>query len=129
MRPVMPTGLTQAQENLWRTCNQLHETYKATQERASSYAARMDALRQRLMTNPKSLQERLTFCALLDERIELVRRLHSERQRYMSLDCDRFDWFNMGTTAAERLAQHQVELDNVSAQLRNLYELRNQFCR
>jgi Domain of unknown function (DUF4157) len=127
-QPVMPAGLTPAEQDLWRTCNQQHNTYKATQEEAAAYAARMDPIRQRLMQNQATQQDRIDFCTLLDERIRLVQRLHSERLRYTRLNCDQFDWFNTGTTAAERLAQHEIELDNVSAQLRNFYELRNRLC-
>jgi hypothetical protein len=79
------------------------------------------------MQNQASPQDRIDFCALLDERIELVKRLHSERWRYMRLNCDKFDWFNSGTTEAARIAAHQGELDNVAAQLRNFYALRRRF--
>jgi hypothetical protein len=127
-QPGMPPNLTPAEQQLWRTCNQQHNTYKATQAEASAYAPRMDPLEQRLMNNRATPQERIDFCALLDERIRLVQRLHRERLQYMRLNCDRFDWFTTGTTPAARLAQHQIELDNVSAQLRNLYESRTRLC-
>ena len=104
VQPVMPAGLTRTQQELWRTCNQQHNTYKATQDEAAAYAARTDPLRQRLMQNQASLQDRIDFCALLDERIRLVQRLHSERLRYMRLNCDQFDWFSTGTTQVERIA-------------------------
>jgi hypothetical protein len=87
--PVMPTGLTPADQELWRTCSEQHDRYKATQSQAAGYAARMDPLRDRLMQNQASPQDRIDFCALLDERIELVKRLHSERWRYMRLRNDR----------------------------------------
>lgn len=124
----MPAGLTRAQQELWRTCNQQHNTYKATQNEAAAYATRMDPLRQRLMQNQASPQDRIDFCALLDERVRLLQRLHSERLRYMRLNCDQFDWFSTGTTQAKRIADHQRELGNLSAQLRNFYELRNRLC-
>jgi hypothetical protein len=127
-QPVMPSGLSQADQELWRTCNQQYNAYKNIQDEVSAYAARMDPLRNRLMQNQASAQDRLNFCMLLDERIRLVQRLHRERLRYIRLDCDRFDWFNTGTTAAQRLAAHQAELDNVDAQLRNFYALRERFC-
>ncbi len=127
-QPVMPANLSPADQDLWRRCNQQHNTYKATQDEAAAYAATMDPIRNRIMQNQATAQDRLDFCRLLDERIRLVQRLHSERSRYIRMDCDRFDWFNTGTTAAERLTQHQIELDNVAAQLRNFYDLRNRFC-
>ena len=127
-QPVMPANLSAADQELWRTCNQQHNTYKATQNEAAGYAARMDPIRQRIMQNQATAQDRIDFCTLLDERIALVQRLHRERLRYMRLDCDRFDWFETGTTAAERLQQHRIENDNVAAQLRNFYDLRTRYC-
>ncbi len=47
----------------------------------------------------------------------------------MDLDCDKFDWFNKGTTAAERLASHNEEAKRVDAHLKNLYDSRDRFCR
>jgi hypothetical protein len=127
-QPVMPSGLSHADQELWRTCNQQHNAYTATKDQASAYAARMDPIRLRLSNNQASAQDRLAFCTLLDERIRLVQRLHQERARYMALGCDRFDWFNSGTSAADRLAQHQIELNNVAAQLRNYFDWRSRFC-
>ena len=126
--PVMPQGLTAAQQELWIECNEQYSTYKDTQNEAAAYAAKMDPIRQRIMQNQATLQDRIDFCTLLDELIALVQRLHSERLRYIQLNCDQFDWYNLGTTEAERIAAHQAELDNVDAQLRNLYNLRNRFC-
>jgi hypothetical protein len=126
--PVMPAGLSTADQELWRTCSQPHDTYKATQEEAADYAALMDPIEDRLQNNRATPQDRRDFCWMLDERIRIVQRLHAERTRYMANDCDRFDWFNQGTTAAERRQAHQNELDAVSRQLQNFYALRNRFC-
>ena len=126
--PVMPQGLTAAQQELWIECNEQYNTYKDTQNEAAAYATKMDPIRQRIMQNQATLQDRIDLCTLLDELIALVQRLHSERLRYIQLNCDQFDWYNLGTTEAERIAAHQAELDNVDAQLRNLYNLRNRFC-
>lgn len=127
-QPVMPSGLSDADQELWRTCNQQHNKYKATQTEAANYSGSMEPIRIKLMQNQASLQERIDFCALLDERIKIVQRLHSERLKYIKLDCDRFDWFNTGTTKADRLKSHQDELENVSSQLTNFYELRKRLC-
>ena len=70
----------------------------------------------------------MEFCSLLDKRINLTQREHKERSKYIELDCDKFDWFNRGTTKAQRLADHQRELKNIDAQLRNFYDLKKRFC-
>lgn len=41
----------------------------------------------------------------------------------MDLDCDPFEGFNQGTTAAERLRSPQGEWSHVQASMGNLYEL------
>ncbi|HYO69706.1 MAG TPA: DUF4157 domain-containing protein [Archangium sp.] len=127
-QPVMPSGLSRADQELWRTCNRLHDTYKATQREAAAYSARMDPIEERLQNNRASAQDRVDYCLALDEQMRLVQRLHKERSRYMALDCDRFDWFNEGRTAAERLADHERELRNVTRNLNNLYKLRKDLC-
>ena len=126
--PVMPSELSTADQERWRTCNQLHNTYKATQREVSDYARPMDPLEALLQNNKASAQQRREYCSLLDKRIKLVQRLHKERSKYIELDCDRFDWLNKGTTAAARLARHQAELNKVDAELKNLYDLNKRFC-
>lgn len=126
--PPMPTAMPLADQELWRKCQQQHETYKKTDKEAGSYAKRMDPLENLLQNNQASAQQRVEYCSLLDERIKLVKRLYKERLRYIELDCDKFDWFNTGTTAAERLASHQRELNKVDVHLKNLYNLNKRFC-
>jgi hypothetical protein len=126
--PAMPTTLPLADQERWRKCQQQHDTYKATQDERSDYAKRMDPLENLLQNNKASVQQRVEYCSLLDKRIKLVQRLHKERSKYIEFDCDNFDWFNTGTTAALRLARHKLELNNVDAELKNLYDLKKRFC-
>jgi hypothetical protein len=129
-QPVMPSGLSRADQELWRTCNQQHNAYKAIQDNASSYALRMDTIEDNLHNSRATPQERVDFCSLIDERIRLAQRLHQGRLRYIRLDCDRFDWYpEERRTAAQRHARHQEELGHVSEQIRNLLASRNRFCR
>jgi hypothetical protein len=126
--PVMPSGLSRADQELWRECNQLHDIYKNTQDQDAAYATRMDTIEDALQNNRASAQDRVDFCHLLDERIKLVQRMHRERQRYMDRGCDVFDWFGMGTTPAQRLKKHQDAQANVVLELANMYKLRKKFC-
>jgi chromosome segregation ATPase len=124
----MPTTMPLADQNLWRKCQQQHDTYKATQRERSDYATRTAPLADRLHNNKASAQERTEFCSLLEERIKLAKRLYKERSDYIKLDCDKFDWFNKGTKKADRLADHQDALDDVDAELKNLYDSKKRFC-
>jgi hypothetical protein len=73
-------------------------------------------------------QERVDLCNLLDEQIRLAEALHKERSRYIDAGCDKFDWFNMGTTEAERRRSHQAEAENVDRQIKNLRRVHNDHC-
>jgi hypothetical protein len=124
--PVMPSGLSRADQERWKECNELHDTYKATQIYSS--INRLDLLEDAVTHNRATPKQFFEFCSLVSELIEMVERLHTERLQYIRNNCDQFDWFNRGRTAAERLASHQEELDNVSARLRNLRDLYKRFC-
>jgi hypothetical protein len=124
----MPAGLSPADQELWKTCNGLHKTYKATQAEVAVEAKKMDKIEQALQNNRASPQDKVDYCEMLEGLIKLVQRLHRERLDYMKLDCDKFDWFNTGSTPAERLKAHQDENGFVSAQIRNLFALQKRFC-
>lgn len=69
------------------------------------------------------------FCLQLDDQIARVQRLTEERSRYIAAQCDQFDWFNRGSKEAARLERHQWQLEQDKAQLHNLIEFRNRYCR
>jgi hypothetical protein len=125
---VMPSELSRADQERWRTCNQLHDIYKATQDEVADYAKRMAPLATLLQNNKASTQQRVELCSLVDKRLKLKQREHKERSKYIELDCDRFDWFGKGTTKAQRLADHQRVLTQIDAELKNLYDLKQRFC-
>ncbi len=127
-RPVMPTGLTAAEQALWQQCADLHDTYKNTQDEAAAISMQMDPLRLKLMNNSATAQERLDFCHLLDQLLRVLERLDRERREYVTDGCDQFDWFNQGATRADREAAHMGELANLQRQIRNLYELKRRLC-
>jgi hypothetical protein len=126
--PVMPPGLSQADQELWKECNQQHNTYKNTQDQVASHATTWDPIEQRLQNNSATPQERFDYCFALDERITLAERLHRERMRYINRGCDKFDWFSQGKTQAEREQQHRMEAQNVSNQIRNLRGRKQRLC-
>jgi hypothetical protein len=128
-RPVMPAGLSRAEQELWEQCRDLHDVYKATQDAANAVAARLDPLALLLNAGRATEQQRLDFCRGLDELVPILQRLRRERRQYINLDCDRFDWFNRGTTAAQRRAAHAAEAEAVGRRMGNLYRLQGRFCR
>lgn len=127
-QPVMPRGLSRAKKELWKACSDLHTKYKATQAEFAALRAPMKPLRDALAQNRASAKDRTDYCALLHERLEIAERLKTQRRKYMEMDCDQFDWFNTGSTQAERLEAHELEWGNVKASLSNLYEDLHRYC-
>jgi hypothetical protein len=128
-RPVMPSGLTQAEQDRWNECVELHDEYKDTQSDYAREAGRYNELRDKLENSRATAQDRVDFCYLLDVLIPILQRLHAGRLRYITRGCDQFDWFSQGTTRAQREAAHNAELDNVDRQLDDLYRLKAKYCR
>jgi hypothetical protein len=128
-KPVMPPYVGE-QMDKWKKCQQLHDDYKQTQEKAGSYAKQMDELEKKLQDNKASDQDRIDFCRLLEERLKLVQDLHKQRLEYITSGCDEFPWFEgTTTTEAERREAHQKELDHVDKQIDNLFKLLDKFCK
>jgi hypothetical protein len=126
--PVMRSDLSRAEQELWRTCNQLHDTYKNTQDEGADYASRSNLIEERLENNRATAQDRVDYCALLDKLIQVVQREHRERTKYIKFGCDKINWFDDDTTEDERRASHQAALSQIDTQLRNLYQSRKAFC-
>jgi hypothetical protein len=127
-QPVMPPGLSRDKKELWKTCNQLHTRYKATQGEFAALKSQLDPLRIAAQAKRATPQEILELCALLTERLQIAERLKQERRRYVELDCDQFDWFETGTTPEERREKHEDEWGNVKASIANIHELLHEFC-
>jgi hypothetical protein len=127
-KPVMDPNLSPADQELWQKCSQLHDTYKNTQSSVANRASRIKELADRLSQNKGSPQDKVDLCLLLDEQIEEAQRLHRQRKEFTDNGCDKFDWFNQGTTEAERRAAHEGEMANVDKQIKNLFALKNRFC-
>ena len=123
-----PAGLTAGQEQLWRTCKDLHDKYKSTQREAAADAPKFKILKQRLITKTASEQDRLDFCWLLGQRLRLLERLYKQRQEYIGRGCDQFDWLLDGSSMAERLESHTDALNQLENQLNNVRKLREEFC-
>jgi hypothetical protein len=127
--PVMPAGLSVADQELWKECLALHESYKELQDDLGTLGPRIAQILDNLdNSRPTSDQERIDLCDALDDQIKLAERLHKERSKYMDKGCDKFDWFNTGNTEPERRKAHGDELDNVDKQIKNLRAAKTKYC-
>jgi hypothetical protein len=77
---------------------------------------------------PVTDQQRIDLCEWLDQMIRLIKRLHQQRNKYISAGCDKFDWFNQGGTEAESRRRHEADRDNVDWQLKNRQEQILKYC-
>ncbi|MFC7737915.1 DUF4157 domain-containing protein [Roseomonas sp. GCM10028921] len=127
--PVMPSNLTAQEQAEWRECSALHDEYKQTQIDMGVRNADIDRILDNLRNNrPVSDQERVDLCNWLEEQLRLAERLHSQRQRYVDNDCDKFDWFNEGRTAADRRRDHETEIANLGRMIRRRRLDQDDFC-
>jgi hypothetical protein len=126
--PVMPPGLSRAKKELWRACAERYKAYDATKADVAEAVANRRDLHMKVHAKKATPEEKIAYCALLQQQLEVVERLEAQRKAYMDMDCDQFDWFNRGTTPAQRLAAHRGEKNNVSASRGNLMALIHEFC-
>lgn len=122
--PVMPSGLSQSDQKLWKRCSDMHETYKETQEKLGLRSASIKSLGDDFDNNRATAQQIVDLCALVDEQIHVVEQLHSERSDYVNAGCDKFDWFERNTAEADRVKSHKDEIEKTDRELKNLRELR-----
>jgi hypothetical protein len=127
-KPVMDPNLSPAEQALWKKCTQLHDTYKDTQRAVADNASKIKELADRLSNNKGSAQDKLDLCLLLDRQIDEAQQLHQQRTTYVENGCDKFDYYNEGTTEQERRTAHEGEMANVDRQIKNLFELKRRFC-
>ncbi len=124
----MPAGLTAGQQQLRRTCEELHDKYKDTQHDAELIQAQLKPLKDRLYNNSASQQDRVEFCGLIGQKIALIQQLLDQREEDIGRGCDQFEW-NKGKTYEGRIESHTEERNNTEQQLKNLKELAEKFCK
>jgi hypothetical protein len=127
--PVMPSGLSTQDKELWKNCQAQHEEYKQTQQASGSLSARINKVLDDLANNrPGSAQQKVDVCNWLGELIAILEQLHRQRKKYVDSGCDKFDWFNSGATEASRKQSHLGEMDAVDRQIKNAYKARQKYC-
>lgn len=128
-KPVMPATLSAADQELWKECSALRDTYKQTQSAgAKQSAAIKPALDDMANNRPVTPADKLALCHALVALIQTLKQLMQERQDYVNEDCDKFDWFNQGTTQQARKQAHEKEVENVGRQIKNIEKWQQKFC-
>jgi len=122
--PVMPAGLSAADRELWTDCKELHDSYKEQQGNASTHNhAEYQTLKASFRGDSSSAGQRERLFQIAHEKLMMVEQELKERIKYVKMGCDKFDWFNSGTTTADRRASHDGQIGQVRQYATNLKEL------
>jgi hypothetical protein len=128
--PVMPAGLSTADQELWEECKAAHEEYKRTDAEAAAQSAAIKPLLDDLANSrPMTPQQKLDLCNMVKELINTLKELHRQRQGYVESECDKFDWFNEGETQQQRESAHRGAMAGVDKQIKNLYAAMRRYCK
>lgn len=121
--------LSEADTELLRRCHDIKQEYDGMKDRAATSAQRIKSLRQKIENNTATPQDITDFCFALEDYIRGLEKLHQHRNRYINLDCDKFDWRNRGNTEQERRESHLGAARQLDRQIRNLHRMREMYCR
>jgi uncharacterized Zn-binding protein involved in type VI secretion len=122
--PVKPAGLSPEDSKLWDECKEQHDKYTALKRKEAGHRqADYQNLKSKVAGGTASPGARRELFKICHEKALILDEVIKERTKYVRMGCDKFDWFNAGTTEAERRKQHDGEISHVNKQLKNLREL------
>lgn len=119
--PVKPAGLSPEDSELWDECKEQHDKYKALQEKEANHRqSDYQNLRQKVRAGTASPGAKRELFNICHEKAQILERVIEERIKYVRMGCDKFDWFNEGTTEAERRRSHDDAISIAKRQMANL---------
>jgi hypothetical protein len=122
-KPVKPKWLKKADSEHWDECAALHDKYKEHQAEAAKLSTKAEDLNVQLnRRQPAAMraQKLAALSSVLSEQLEVTKRHLAVRRQYIRKGCDKWDWFNNGTTEDERRADHEGAAAEVQNQIDNL---------
>lgn len=121
MEPVMPAGLSPEDRELWEKCREERKKYKKLQSEESKHKrAEFDALSIKVNDKIATAAEVTSLFKICFEKALLAEDVIEGRIKYVRMECDKFDWFNKGTTASARRAGHETEIKSAQRHLAKL---------
>lgn len=122
--PVKPAGLSPEDDKLWDECKEQHDKYKATETKEADHRkADYKRLKDAFRGGTASAGDRRQLFNICHEKAQILEQAIQERITYVRMGCDKFDWYNQGTTEADRRKAHDGEISNVQRQMSNLKAL------
>jgi len=116
-----PTNLSPEDSQLFDDCVKQHDKYKATEKKfADTKTQTFKDLKDKLYNNRYTQQNVDDYCGILKERIKIADQVYDERKEYVDMDCDKFDYYNKGTTPSERKAAHSGALEQLKKNIENM---------
>jgi hypothetical protein len=114
-----PVNLSPADSQLWDDCEEQHDKYKDVQDEDSKLTDVSLKMRAYSGGQPQDIAD---YCGLLEKRIEVMKRHHKERKKYVDMDCDKFNWNNDSSTPASRKAAHVDVLNKIHIRIQKAYQ-------
>jgi hypothetical protein len=119
--PAMPPGLSKEDQKLFKDCVKQHKKYKRLQREEANYKrSQIQNLRQILRNNPDNAQAAQQLGQIMGAKAIRAQEALDERKKYVKMGCDKFDYFQQGTSEQDRREAHEDAIDNVQRQINNL---------
>ncbi len=119
--PVMPPGLSKEDRQLFKDCVKQHKKYKRLEAEVTNYKGRqVRNLRQVLRNNPRNAQAAQQLRDIMAAKAIRAQEAVDERKKYVKMGCDKFDYFQQGTSKQERREDHEGEIGNAQRRTNNL---------
>lgn len=122
--PVKPAGLSPEDSKLWDDCKEQHDKYKASEAKEANHRqSDYQNLRNQVRGGTASAGGVRELFKICHEKAQMQQQVIDERIKYVRMDCDKFDWFNEGTTPEQRRRAHEGAIQRMRRQMDNLTEL------
>lgn len=119
--PVMPPGLSKEDRQLFKDCVKQYKKYDRLKKEEAKYKRRqIGNLRKVLRDNPRNAQAAQQLRDIMAAKAIRAQEVIDERKKYVKMGCDKFDYFQEGTSEQERRERHEGEIDHVQRQVNNL---------
>jgi Toxin PAAR-like domain len=119
--PVKPAGLSPEDSDLWDRCKKQHAKYKALQGKEAKHREDdFKNLRDKVRAGTAGAGAKRELFKICHEKAVILDDVIEERIKYVRMGCDKFDWFNEGTTEAQRRKKHDGAISITTRQIKNL---------
>ncbi|WP_265592901.1 RHS repeat-associated core domain-containing protein [Verrucomicrobium sp. BvORR034] len=124
--PTKPGNLPKVKDEKWDRCNERYKLYKKLEKDFVQGARQTNKLLDD--ANNRRLTDFDPLCRMLADQLSKLEKALDGRDAYKNDNCDEFDWYNEGSSEAERAAKHQTAIDGLTKAVNNLKKSLERFC-